>query len=72
MSLTPAWNLPEDRPLATSNQIARKQPDRPQHPLLDERLVGAQLRVVVNDGETYRDREVCRSEEHTSELQSLV
>ena len=57
-SLTPAWNLPEDRPLATSSQIARKQPDRPQHPLLDERLVGAQPKVVVNDGENYKNREV--------------
>ena len=37
-SLTPAW-CPEDQPLATSSQIATKQPDRPQHPLLDERLV---------------------------------
>ena len=60
-ALSPAWNPPEDQPLATNSQIASKQPDRPQHPLLDERLVGAQLRVVVNDGETYRDREVCVS-----------
>ena len=60
-ALSPAWNPPEDQPLATNSQIASKQPDRPQHPLLDERLVGAKLRVVVNDGETYRDREVCVS-----------
>jgi hypothetical protein len=38
--------------------MASKQPDRPQYPLLDERLVGAQLRVVVNDGETYMNRDV--------------
>jgi hypothetical protein len=57
-SFTPAWNPPEDQPLATNSQIASKQLDRPQHPLLDERLVGAQLKVVVNDGENYKDREV--------------
>ena len=56
-SLTPAGNPSEDQPTPPSSQIA-KQPDRPQHPLLDERLVGAQLRVVVNDGETYKNREV--------------
>jgi hypothetical protein len=55
-----------DQPLAaespaTTSQIASKQPDRPQHPLLDERLVGAQLKVVVNDGETYKNREVAVS-----------
>jgi hypothetical protein len=53
LSLTPL----EDQPLAAS-QITSSQPDRPQHPLLDERLVGAQLRVVVNNGETYKNREV--------------
>ena len=59
-SFTPAWNPPGDQPLATTSQpgIASKEPDRPHHPLLDERLVGAQLKVVVNDGETYKDREV--------------
>ena len=57
-SLTPAWNSPGDPSLATDSQIASKQPDRLQHPLLDERLVGAKLRVVVNDGEKYNDREV--------------
>jgi hypothetical protein len=57
-SLTPAWNPPEDQPLPTNSQIASKLPDRPQHPLLDERLVGTQLKVVVNDGENYKDREV--------------
>ena len=57
-SFTPAWNTPEDQPLVTNTQIASKQPDRPQHPLLDERLVGAQLKVVVNNGESYKDREV--------------
>jgi hypothetical protein len=58
-SLTPAWN-PREEPLATSSQIASL-PDRPadpQHPLLDERLVGALLKVVVNDGESYKGREV--------------
>jgi hypothetical protein len=60
-SLTPAWNPPEE-PLATNSQIASKQPDRPQHPLIDERLVGAQLKVVVDDGgETYKNREVAVS-----------
>lgn len=29
-----------------------------QYPLLDERLVGAQLKVVVNNGETYKNKEV--------------
>ena len=62
-SVTPAWNLPADQPVAaespaTTSQMASKQPDRPQYPLLDERLVGAQLRVVVNDGETYMNRDV--------------
>jgi hypothetical protein len=57
LSLTPAWS-PEDQPLATSSQIATKQPDRPQHPLLDERLVGALLKVVVDNDDTYKKREV--------------
>ena len=57
-SLSPAWSPPEDQPLATNSQNSGKQPDRPQHPLLDERLVGAQLKVVVNDGEKYKNREV--------------
>jgi hypothetical protein len=57
-SLSPARNHPEDQPLATNSQIASKQPDRPQYHLLDERLVGAQLKVVVNDGEIYKNREV--------------
>ena len=58
-SLTPAWNPPQDHPLATNSRIASKQPERPQHPLLDERLVGANLKVVVDDGgETYNKREV--------------
>jgi hypothetical protein len=56
LSLTPAWNPPEDQP-SSSSRIASKQPDRPQYPLLDERLVGTQLKVVVN-GENYRNREV--------------
>ena len=61
-SLTPAWN-PHEEPLATNSQMVQtaSQPDRPrgpQYPLLDERLVGAQLKVVVNNGESYRDREV--------------
>jgi len=62
-SLTPAWNPPEDHPLTTTNsRIASKQPDRPQHPLLDERLVGATIKAVVNDGgETYNNREVAVS-----------
>ena len=49
---------PEDQHLATSSQIASKQPDGPQHPLIDERLVGASLKVLVNDGKTYKNREV--------------
>jgi hypothetical protein len=66
-SLTPAWNPPEDHPLASAttaanSRIASKQPNRPQHPLFDERLVGANLKVVVNDGgETYNNREVAVS-----------
>ena len=58
-SLTPAWN-PCEEPLANNSQIS-SQPDRTQgsqHPLLDERLVGALLKVVVNDGDSYKDREV--------------
>ena len=57
-SLTPAWNPPEDQPLPTTSQIASRQPDRAQHPLLDERLVGAQLKVIVDNGENYKNREV--------------
>jgi hypothetical protein len=57
-SLSPVWNPPEDQLLATNNQVVSKQPDRPQHPLLDERLVGAQVKAVVNDGENYKNREV--------------
>ena len=61
-SVTPAWNLPGDQPVAaespaTTSQMASTQPDRPQYPLLDERLVGAQLKVVVNDGESYKNRD---------------
>ena len=57
-SLTPAWSPPEDHPLATSSQIAGQPLDRPYH-LLDERLVGASLKVIVNDGgDTYNNREV--------------
>ena len=57
-SLSPAWNPLEDQPCATTSQIASKPPGRPQHPLLDERLVSAQLKVVVNNGENYKNREV--------------
>ena len=56
MSVTPTWNPPEDQP-SSSSRITSNQPDRPQHPLLDERLVGAQLKVVVN-GENYKNRDV--------------
>ena len=56
-SFTPTWNPPEDQPLATSSQIASKQPDRPQHHLLDERLLGARLKVVVNNGDTGKKSE---------------
>ena len=62
LSLTPAWNPPQDHPLATNSRIASKQPERPEHPLLDERLVGANLKVVIDDGsETYNKREVAVS-----------
>src|ERR1700678_961322 len=58
-SLSPAQNSPEVQPLANNSRISGNQPDRPQHHLLDERLVSAQLKVVVNDGDaTYKDREV--------------
>jgi hypothetical protein len=57
-SLSPVWSPPEDQLLATNNQVVSKQPDRPQHPLLDERLVGAQVKAVVNNGENYKNREV--------------
>ena len=58
MSLTPARSTPEDQRLATSSRIAARPQDRPEHPLLDERLVGTLLKVVVNDGDTYKNREV--------------
>jgi hypothetical protein len=52
----------EVQPLATNSRISGNQPDRPQHHLLNERLVGAQLKVVVNDGDdTYKNREVAVS-----------
>ena len=58
-SLTPAWNPPQEQPLATNSRIASKQPVRPPHPLLDEQLVGANLKVVVDDGgKSYNNREV--------------
>jgi hypothetical protein len=60
-SLTPAWSPSDDQRLATSSQIASNPPDRPQYPLLDERLVGASLKVVVNDGDTYKNRDVAVS-----------
>jgi len=44
-SLTPAWSPSEDQRLATSSHIASNPPDRPQYPLLDERLAGALLKV---------------------------
>jgi hypothetical protein len=56
-SLTPTWNPPEDQPLATSSRITGKQPDRPQHYLLDKRLVGARLKVVLNNGDTGKKSE---------------
>ena len=43
-SLTATWSPLEDQCLATSSQIAGKQPDRPQHPLLDKRLVSTKLK----------------------------
>ena len=58
-SLTPIWSPPEDQHLATSSQITSNPTDRPQwYPLLDERLVGSSLKVVVDNGETYKNREV--------------
>jgi hypothetical protein len=56
-SLSPVWNLPEEQLLATNNKVISKQPDRPQHPLLDERLISAQVKAVVNGGENYKNRE---------------
>jgi hypothetical protein len=70
-SLTPAWNPPEDQPLATNSQIASKQPDRPQHYLLDERLVGATLKVVVNNGDYYKNSEVFVSIARVEEVVSI-
>ena len=59
LSLTPIWSPPEDQRLATSSQITSNLTDRPQrHPLLDEWLVGSSLKVVVNNGKTYKNREV--------------
>ena len=59
-SLTPAWS-PEDQRLATSSQIITKPLNMPPHPPLDERLLGALLKVVINDGDKYKDREVVAS-----------
>ena len=59
-SLTPAWS-PEDQCLATSSQIITKPLNTPPHPLLDKWLLGALLKVVVNDGDKYKDREVVAS-----------
>ena len=56
-SLTPTWNPPEDQPLATCSRIVSKPPDRPQHPLLDERLVGARLKVAINNSDTGKNSE---------------
>ena len=49
---------PEGQHLDTSIQNAGKPPDVPrlEHPLLDARLVGASLKVLVDDGETYKNR----------------
>jgi len=54
---TPTWNPPEDQPLATSSRIASRQPGRPEYHLLDERLVGARLKVVVNNTDTGKKSE---------------
>ena len=59
LSLTPIWSPLEDQHLATSSQIASNPTDRPQwHPLLDEQLVGSSLKVVIDNGETYKNRVV--------------
>ena len=57
-SLTPMRSSPEGQHLDTSIQNAGKLPDVHQleHPLLDARLVGASLKVLVDDGETYKNR----------------
>ena len=58
MSLTPIWSPLEDQHLATSSQITSNPTDRPQwHLLLDEQLVGSSLKVVVDNGKTYKNRE---------------
>ena len=61
MDSLPLTLFPRDQLIPTNSQTANKQPDRPQHPLLDKQLVGAQLKVVINDGETYKNREVAIS-----------
>ena len=59
MSLTPIWSTLEDQCLATSSHITSNPTDRPQwHPLLNEQLVGSSLKVVVDNGGTYKNREV--------------
>ena len=58
-SLTPTWSPPEDQHLATSSQITSNLTDRPQwNPLLDEWLAGSSLKVVIDNGKTYKNREV--------------
>jgi hypothetical protein len=60
------------QPLATSSQIASEPPDRSlQYPLLDERLVGASLRVFVDDGDVYKNREVIVSIEKVEGVVSI-
>ena len=59
LSLTPIWSPPEDQHLATSSQITSNPTDRPQrHPLLDEWLVGSSLKVVIDNGKSYKNQEV--------------
>jgi hypothetical protein len=65
-SLTPAWNIPPQTlsevisslssPVASTSRAITQQ-DKPQHPLLDERLIGAKLKVVANGGE-YKNRDI--------------
>ena len=68
--LSPAWNPPVDQPLASNSLIASNPPVTPQYPLLDERLVSAQLKVVVNGG-SYKKREVVVSIEKIEGVVSI-
>ena len=56
-SRTPALPLENDTSIVDDGQDLALSSDNPTHPLLDSRLVGVRLKVVVNGGD-YNDKEV--------------